>query len=110
MIRYVLAVLVQLLLSYCNDVFSVSVPLQVIFNVCSKVFKRVSGDEGVSVYSYGYFWIWRATEVNSEFLGLGCVEQVVTACPLSDSLGHLGAVQGFITLTKGLKMSYMYLF
>ena len=54
---------VKSLLSFCNDVLSVSFPLQVIAYVCYKEFERVSGGDGVSICLYGYFWIWHASEL-----------------------------------------------
>lgn len=59
---------------------------------------RFSGVNGVSIYLYGYFWIWHATQVINEFLVFGCIKHEVIAYAPSDSLGYLNAVLGFIII------------
>lgn len=41
--------------------------------------RKVSCGDEVSIYFYGWFWIWHATEINNESLGLSCVEHEVIA-------------------------------
>ena len=87
---------IKSLLSFCNDVISVSCPLQVIANVCSKEFKGVSDGDWIAIYLYGCFGKWPKSKVNNEFLGFGCVElEVIVRTPIY-SLVHHHAVLCFI--------------